>query len=184
MEGISGQPPAELCPPNPKDPPAYAAPAPLARGGHQLFALIIGINQYTAEPIHNLKGAVGDAQKIQEYIKSTFKVKDSNITLLLDADATRDNIIRNLKGLASHERIQRDDPVLIFFAGHGIEIKCPKGWEDGLEDDAKIQAILPCDYLQDTENGEKVDVIPDRTISVLLKQIADQKGNNIVRVIA
>ena len=131
----------------------------------RLFALIIGINDYTKGT--KLLGACADALAIGEYLQTALGVPSNQITVLLDHDASRDAIINGLMGLRDNKEIQPGDPILIFYAGHGAEIV-----EEGT---GKVQSIISQDY-----DGISVHPIPDRTIGSLLAQIHAAKGDNIV----
>ena len=54
------------------------------------WALIIGINQY--KDFRQLNYAVEDAKSIQVTLMTQFGFPESNITLLMDEDATKSNI--------------------------------------------------------------------------------------------
>ena len=98
--------------------------------------------------------------------------------VLENKSATRVAILKKLRSLANDPRIQRGDPIIIFYAGHGSEAAAPPGWEAG-GSKANIQLILPYDvYCQ--SRGKMVDPIPDRTLGALLAAISQNKGNNIV----
>jgi hypothetical protein len=148
----------------------------------RLFALIIGINKYkfVERPFLNLKGAVPDANLVQSYLQKHLGVPNSQIRNLRDSDATRDAILHEINALTTDDRIQRGDPILIFFAGHGSTAPTPKAWEIG---GRTIQLLLPHDYLCENEKGQKIHGIPDRTMYVLLERLASEKGDNIVRLI-
>lgn len=77
-------------------------------------ALCIGINSYDGywPPLQN---AVNDAKGISEILKNEYLFDD--VHTLLDKDATRNNIIQKLEELTT--TINKDDNVLIFYAGHG-----------------------------------------------------------------
>ena len=55
------------------------------------FALIIGINKYNNLP--NLEYAVNDAKAIKDVLINNFKYKEENIKILIDEQATHDNIM-------------------------------------------------------------------------------------------
>lgn len=57
-------------------------------------ALVIGIDRYTKWPA--LQHAVRDARAMQDVLVSRFGFKPANVTLLLDADATRGAVLRAL----------------------------------------------------------------------------------------
>jgi len=140
-----------------------------------LFALIIGINKYTE--VQQLAGAVADANAVQEYLESDLKVPKSQIWNLRDEEATRAEILQKLKDLQYHPHIKYGDPIVVFFAGHGSEAEAPAGWE---AEGRKIQMILPQNY--SSEEGNEVHGITDRSLGVLLSDLAKVKGNNITVV--
>ena len=145
----------------------------------RLFGLIIGINKYkTVEPpFLNLKGAVPDADRVQSYLQRHLGVPNSQIRNLRDSEATRAAILHEINALITDDRIQRGDPIVIFYAGHGSMAPTPEGWETGRP---TSKLLLPHDYLCENEKGEKVHGIPDRTLGVLLERLASIKGDNIV----
>ena len=79
------------------------------------FALIIGINKY--ENLNNLEYAVNDAKAIKDILISKFNYKEENIKMLIDEQATHDNIMDEYYNLAKNTAV--NDSVLVFFAGHG-----------------------------------------------------------------
>jgi hypothetical protein len=109
-------------------------------------------------------------------LEDSLKVEKSRITNLRDAQATRDQIISELKALTTNPYIRTGDPILIYYAGHGGETTPPAGWEAGGAD-SKTQMLIPQNY-----DGQTVQGIPDRTMSVLLERLAREKGDNIVRM--
>ena len=117
-------------------PPKAAAPdaAALAAAEGGLYrdshALVIGIDQYTQWP--KLQHAVKDARGVQEQLVQRLGFRPENVTLLLDGEATRANILRALNDkLADAKRVKRDDRVLVFFAGHGATRKLASGRDVG-----------------------------------------------------
>lgn len=72
---------------------------------------------------------------------------------------------------------------MIYYAGHGGLGKASAEWQTKTGS-SEIQVIFPWDY--DTEArdaNEKVQCIPDRTIHLLLNDLAKAKGNNIVSLL-
>lgn len=149
-----------------------------------LFALIIGINDYDSQQLGHaynlrpLKGAVADAQSFKRWLRWR-GVPTDHIVLLTNEKATCSEIIHALTNLETDTRIRRGDPIFIYYAGHGTEIKGPESWECGRAD-KMIQAIVPYDCDTELESGELVGPIADRTFGALIGNIARQKGNNIV----
>jgi len=150
----------------------YSKPPPL-------FALIIGIDEYQYDDFEQLDCAVADAQAIKAYLETSLGVPTSQIKTLFNKEATRDAIIESLRDLGKNSSINRGDPILIYYAGHGSTSEAPDGWESGGSD---IQILVSHDTLCDSENN-RVFGIPDRTIGVLLEQIAAEKDDNIVCIL-
>lgn len=93
-------------------------------------------------------------------------------------DATRETIIRELRALHSDKRIQRGDPILIYYAGHGSSTVSPAKWTrtEDQKENGNIQYIVPYDC------DEWVAGIPDQTIAACLDHLAGAKGDNIVSI--
>ncbi|KAG8688268.1 hypothetical protein FRC11_005756 [Ceratobasidium sp. 423] len=117
-----------------------------------------------------------------EFLSSDLRVPKDHIVELYDQSASRQAIIDAFMALQSNTNIHKDDPILIFFAGHGGLVNAPPEWKQK-HGTSKIQVIFPCDYgLPITNTGDVVNCIPDTTISELLNQLAEAKGNNITVV--
>ncbi|TFK20700.1 hypothetical protein FA15DRAFT_719362 [Coprinopsis marcescibilis] len=92
---------------------------PASSGRPPLFALIIGINNYEHYGLTKLYGAVPDAEAMRKYLVEDLKVPDSQITLLCNRDASRQAVIDGFIKLRDNKNIKKDDPILIYYAGHG-----------------------------------------------------------------
>ena len=87
-------------------------------------ALIIGINDYKDQNIPDLETAVNDANAMANLLSERYGFE---VTLLLDRNATRESIYRNLRNLALST--EADDSVLIYYAGHGdLDRLTHDGW--------------------------------------------------------
>ncbi|KAJ7653667.1 caspase domain-containing protein [Mycena polygramma] len=144
------------------------------------FALLIGVNKYKHKGINDLSGCVDDAEDISKYLTETLGVSSDNIDILRDEQATREGIIKSLRGLASDKRIGCGDPILIFFAGHGTEAKAPAGWATGGQN---IQMLVPHDFVPRTSEEEPAQGLLDITFNALLSDIAKEKGDNITVIL-
>lgn len=80
------------------------------------WALVIGINDYKSAP--PLGYARQDAEGFAESLKTRFAFPPDNVTVLLDAEATRERIHSEFLALAK-DSVQPDDRIAVFFAGHG-----------------------------------------------------------------
>ncbi|KIM20623.1 hypothetical protein M408DRAFT_33545, partial [Serendipita vermifera MAFF 305830] len=140
-----------------------------------LFALTIGIDEYKSSTIDALCGAVADAKAVKRYLEESLGVPTSQMVTLYNAEATRNTIVQSIRALKTDPRIQKDDPILIFYAGHGGTIPAPSGWDAGSDE---IQILISYDT-GCKNKGRTVCGIPDRTLNFLLHQLSKEKGNNI-----
>jgi hypothetical protein len=110
----------------------FAAPEPLYLqnpDGGAIRALIIGIDAY--EHVRPLKGSVADARDIDKSLRS---MGTRDVVTLIDAQANRTSILKNISDLV--QRTKTNDLVILSIAGHGAqEPETIKGSEpDGLQD--------------------------------------------------
>jgi hypothetical protein len=82
------------------------------------YALLIGIN-YTGTK-HELKGCVNDVNLIKDMLINRFQYKESNITILLNNQANRENILNKFKELFTNSK--ENDKLFFSFSGHGYLI--------------------------------------------------------------
>jgi hypothetical protein len=124
---------------------------------------------------------VSDADAMVAYLTEDLHVPLGNIVALRNHEATRAAIKLAIDGFCNDMRIQRGDPVLFYFAGHG---GMAEAWPDWKKRNGSkyIQVIFPWDYnAPKSEPGRSVHPIPDRTIRGLINKLAKAKGDNIVR---
>ncbi len=79
-------------------------------------ALIIGINKY--ESVSGLAYAVNDATEVKKILIDELNFLPDNIILLLDKDATRNNILKQFHNF-TNEHVELDERIIIYYAGHG-----------------------------------------------------------------
>ena len=114
---------------------------------------------------------------MRQFLSSSLDVPDSNILVLTNNDATREKILSCFDShLIRNENIQRNDPIIFFFAGHGSRVDAPPEWATS---DGKTGAICPYDEGV-RHNGDWICAIPARTLNGLFRQLAGKRGNNIV----
>ena len=108
------------------------------------WALVIGIDKY--EKVQNLNYAVKDAESIQLMMVEYFDFPKDNIISLFNEDATYHNIRKQFSEIS--KSAEKNDRVLIFFAGHGETLDLPEGGEqgyllpyDGDRDDLYLTAV-------------------------------------------
>jgi peptidoglycan/xylan/chitin deacetylase (PgdA/CDA1 family)/tetratricopeptide (TPR) repeat protein len=94
------------------------------------WAAIIGIDDYLNW--QKLEYATHDAQAIKDLLIQKYSFKPDHIFSLMNGEATRQNILSLLGDkLADANKIQHEDRVLVFYAGHGATRKLASGRELG-----------------------------------------------------
>ncbi|HMW38566.1 MAG: caspase family protein [Saprospiraceae bacterium] len=85
----------------------------------KIWSLIVGVSRYEHMP--SLKYSDDDAYKIYAFLKSPEggALPDNQIRLLIDEDATRNNILKALNELCL--RADENDVVMMYYSGHGLE---------------------------------------------------------------
>ncbi len=137
-------------------------------------ALIIGINLYKP-PLDevtamgnrrswtNLDGCVNDATAMRDLAIAKYGFAENSITTLLDAAASRERIIAELKKLVSESKA--GDVVFIYYAGHGSQVKNSLSKET----DKKDETLVPADAWK-----KGVADIRDKELAVYLNQLLDK----------
>ena len=100
----------------------------------KVYAVVIGVSSYTK--MMPLDYTDDDAYRFHSFLKSPEggALRDEQIRLVMDKDATRENILNNMREMFS--QADEDDLVLLYFSGHGVR-----------------GSFLPVDY-----DGDKVKV--------------------------
>ena len=92
------------------------------------WALIIAINNYQYVP--KLKYAVADGEAIRNYLTATGGFHPDHVLTLYDERANKANIETAL-GTYLPGKVNVNDRVLVFFAGHGKDMALPDGGKMG-----------------------------------------------------
>ena len=80
-------------------------------------AIVIGINKY--QNVSPLAFACNDAEGVAATLIDKFGFSRSNVTTLLDSDATKSAIVDSFLDYAN-DGSSKDDRIFVFFAGHGF----------------------------------------------------------------
>ncbi|MBG6190861.1 hypothetical protein IWX64_001813 [Arthrobacter sp. CAN_A212] len=143
-----------------EEPLASAAPASGSTRRSARRALCIGINAYP--PGSELYGCVADAQAWGSQLESV----GFEVTTLLDAQATRVNIIQGIFDLVSHSTA--GDVLVVQYAGHGTYVDDLDGdeKEEGNAEKLHDEALCPVDFqagnlVIDDDLGEIFDLLPE-----------------------
>jgi peptidoglycan/xylan/chitin deacetylase (PgdA/CDA1 family)/uncharacterized caspase-like protein len=109
--------------------PEAASPPPAVQPYRESWAAIIGIDDYVNW--QKLQYAVRDAMGVKELLIQKYSFKPDHVFTLLDAQATRQNILSLLGDKLGGAMVQHEDRVFVFFAGHGATRKLASGRELG-----------------------------------------------------
>jgi hypothetical protein len=85
----------------------------------KIYAVVVGVGQYTAMPA--LKFPDDDAFRFYTFLKSPEggALPDSQVEVLTDQDATRDNILAAMRRMFL--KADKNDVVVFYYSGHGLE---------------------------------------------------------------
>lgn len=158
-------------------------------------ALVVGINAYPhLRPEDQLECAENDAVRLREVLIRSYGFPPQNITLLLSARATKTAIQSGLNSLAEPARVKPGDRVLVYFSGHGKDVRLTKDSRMGflLPTDARVglEEPNPAEYLRTCVRMDEVQgmlrltpakhalVIADACFSGLLvgSKLVDDEG--------
>jgi hypothetical protein len=146
----------------------------------RMFGLIIGIDHYLSHNILDLQGCKEDAQSVLDVLWRKFYIRPSHFLCLANEKATRGAILDGFhKHLIGNNHIMHGDAIVIFYAGHGGQVAAPAGW---VAENNQVETICPHDEQMSDNNNETIYGVPDRTIGSLLRRLAGEKGDNIVRM--
>ena len=118
-------------------------PVPSAPPAKNRWAVVIGIGRYDRPQIPSLQYSVADAEQFYEVLVGKAGFKKEN-TLLLTDKSERRPTLRNIKyalGTFLSRSAQKDDLVVIYYAGHGAPEVDPRG----IESDGLAKYLVPID---------------------------------------
>ena len=135
-------------------------------------ALLIGIDAYQA--VSTLDGPVNDARDMAAFLVERAGFRQDDLRLLLDGEATRDNILAAIEAWLI-EGTRPGDDVVLYFSGHGFQ----QPDLDGDETDHLDETLVPVDARVD--EGRMVrGMITDDDIALLLDRLADRRTYVVV----
>jgi hypothetical protein len=154
----------------------------LAQPTSRKLALLVGINQYTAQD--NLAGCLMDVELQRELLIHRFGFNSRDILTLCDRQATRENIeTAFLEHLT--QQAQPDDVVMFHFSGYGGQVKMPLASEEKTpkETDSNdfsdgfrlANSFVPADGLSSTKKKLFANSILQETLLVLAQTLSTAK---------
>jgi len=106
-----------------------ASEATVTTGYEKSWAIVIGIDDYASWP--KLEYASRDAQAIADTLTGQFGFPSSQVIVLKNQQATRNNILAAFHDRLADDRTQKNDRVFVFFAGHGATRRLASGRDLG-----------------------------------------------------
>jgi hypothetical protein len=122
---------------------APAAPAPPPPVVRNQWAVIVGVGKYEVASIPALQYTVADAEAVYRTLTTAGGFKKEHVLLLTDK-SERKPTLRNIKwalGTFLGRSAQKDDTVVIYYAGHGA----PEVDTRGVERDGLAKYLIPTD---------------------------------------
>lgn len=146
---------------------AMATAAPAMADGR---ALLVGVNDYAV--INDLNSAVNDSLRMRDFLTRSGLFEPSEIMSLHDEQATRAGILSAFNRLI--DETDPGDPVVFFFAGHGLQIADVSGDEaDGMD-----EALAPYDI--DSDGTSLINIILDDDMDDLIRRLDDRDVTVII----
>ncbi len=122
-----------------------------------------------------------DANDFSSYLLNDRGVPETNIINLRNGRATSSAIIEGFRQLKDNSKIIPGEvAIIMYFAGHGAVARKPAAWKNWVNPTGEVEMLCPADINPGINGKVKVEGIPDRTLSQLLLDLSNAKGNNIV----
>ena len=149
----------------------------------RVFAVIVGIDDYKSGHIWNLHSCVKDAKRIKRWLIDGMNVPKDQIRVLLDSQATQQKIEDSImEHLVNNSAIEKNDAIIIYFAGHGSSLVAPPDWYQEADNMTEVQVICPYDHDTNTTQG-RVAGISERSLHALIDDLSSTKGNNVTLIL-
>ncbi|MCE9528711.1 MAG: caspase family protein [Planctomycetales bacterium] len=120
-------------------------------------ALFVGINKFANYPQFTLNGCVNDAADMVALHKGMLGFKPSEVTKLTDAQATKANIMSNLKSMVAAAKAGTLSSIVFAFSSHGTQMDDTSDDEpDGMD-----EAFVPHDIAEKNGKWDPAHIISD-----------------------
>ncbi len=127
-------------------------------------ALIIGIENYSDSPKASYANL--DAKYFYEYVRRSFGIRDENIKLLIDKEATQSNYYEALSLWLPNKIKENKTELIIFYSGHGLAT--PDGKELYLlaHDSKTASSLLPRTALLRSELFDEIKKLKPKSVNL------------------
>ena len=130
-------------------------------------ALLVGINKFANYSQFTLNGCVNDAKDMAALYKDLLGFKTSEMTILTDAQATKANIMANLKAMVADAKAGKLSYLMFSLSSHGTQMNDTSGDEP----DGKDEAFVPHDLAEKSGRWDPSHIISDDELHDLLAQL-------------
>ena len=135
-------------------------------------ALLIGIDEY--RHVSRLVGPVNDARAMKSFIVDRAGFDDDDVKMLLDSEATRENVLAAIDDWLIGGT-EAGDEVFLFFSGHGFQ----QPDANGDEADRLDETLVPVDASV-SENGTIMAMITDDEVASLLGRLTGRQTQVVI----
>lgn len=130
-------------------------------------ALCVGVNHFKNYPSATLQGCVNDANDMSLLLQKQLGFQGSDITVLTDAQATKANIISNLKAMVDGAKAGKYSYLVFSMSSHGTQVPDLSGDEPDRAD----EAFCPHDLAQSGNQWDLNHIILDDELRDLFIQL-------------
>jgi hypothetical protein len=130
-------------------------------------ALCVGINHFKNYPGATLQGCVNDANDMSALLQKLLGFQSGDITVLPDAQATKANIVSNLKAMVDGAKAGKYSYLVFSMSSHGTQVPDLNGDEPDRAD----EAFCPHDLAQAGNQWDRNHIIVDDELRDLFIQL-------------
>jgi hypothetical protein len=151
---------------------AAAGPAGGEARPAQLFALLVGIDEYPGS-ITNLRGCVNDIEEVDRYLTDAVG-SQAHVHKLINQEAT---CLAVIDGFRRHlGQAGPGDTALFWYCGYGSTLVVPPGWWE-VEPDGTTMQTLVC---ADSRGVAKPHDLLDKHLAILIREVASRGAHVVV----
>ncbi|TDE14826.1 caspase family protein [Dyadobacter psychrotolerans] len=137
----------------------------------ELYALLVGINEY--DRIRKLRGCVNDVNAVKNYLQTGTDFK-FNIKTLTDSAATRKGVEDGFKDHLN--KAKEGDTVVFYYSGHGTQEEADEIWD---ETDGGLECLV-CYDGGTTKHSQFL--LTDKEMRFLIHQLSQKTKAHIVTI--
>ena len=135
----------------------------------KLYLLAVGINEFLANKVSNLKGCENDANAIYEYLEGSSKNTEFEFDgkMLLSKEATKANVVKHFRTHLG--QAGEGDVAVFYFSGHGASEEADEVFHPYLSDTTITTVVC-----HDSRTEDIVD-LADKEIRYLVHEISGKE---------